>query len=74
MMTNGPAATIGEILPIELSRPRNRIELADNPQYNHYRHEVLKFLYEKQRKVESVDEHRKKQTEQKSETTQSNVA
>ncbi|MBU3002641.1 ABC transporter ATP-binding protein [Paraglaciecola arctica] len=54
MMTNGPAATIGEILPIELSRPRNRIQLADNPQYNHYRHEVLKFLYEKQRKVESV--------------------
>ncbi|GAA6186017.1 MULTISPECIES: ABC transporter ATP-binding protein [Alteromonadaceae] len=59
MMTNGPAATIGEILQVELERPRNRIELADNPQYNHYRHEVLKFLYEKQRKVESVDSHRK---------------
>ncbi|MFT2091054.1 ABC transporter ATP-binding protein [Paraglaciecola sp. 2405UD69-4] len=64
MMTNGPAATIGEILPIELARPRNRIELADNPEYNHYRHEVLKFLYEKQRKVESVDEHRKKLAKQ----------
>ncbi|GAC20389.1 ABC transporter ATP-binding protein [Paraglaciecola arctica] len=74
MMTNGPAATIGEILPIELARPRNRIELADNPQYNHYRHEVLKFLYEKQRKVESVEEHRKKQSEQKSGATQINVA
>lgn len=61
MMTNGPAATIGEILTIELERPRNRIELADNPQYNHYRHEVLKFLYEKQRKVESVAVHRQKQ-------------
>lgn len=59
MMTNGPAATIGEILPIELSRPRNRIQLADNPQYNHYRHEVLKFLYEKQRKVESVASQKK---------------
>ncbi|GAC15034.1 ABC transporter ATP-binding protein [Aliiglaciecola lipolytica] len=59
MMTNGPAATIGEILPIELQRPRNRIELADDAKYNHYRHEVLKFLYEKQRKVESVDSHRK---------------
>jgi nitrate/nitrite transport system ATP-binding protein len=59
MMTNGPAATIGEVLSIELERPRNRIALADNIQYNHYRHEVLKFLYEKQRKVESVDEHRK---------------
>lgn len=61
MMTNGPAATIGEILTIELERPRNRIELADNPKYNHYRHEVLKFLYEKQRKVESVSAHRHKQ-------------
>ncbi|MEP1447015.1 MAG: ABC transporter ATP-binding protein [Paraglaciecola sp.] len=59
MMSNGPAATIGEILPIELSRPRNRIQLADNPQYNHYRHEVLKFLYEKQRKVESVASQKK---------------
>lgn len=58
MMTNGPAATIGEVLSIELERPRNRIALADNNQYNHYRHDVLKFLYEKQRKVESVDEHR----------------
>ena len=58
MMTNGPAATIGEILSIDLERPRNRIELADNPKYNHYRHEVLKFLYEKQRKVESVSSHR----------------
>jgi nitrate/nitrite transport system ATP-binding protein len=54
MMTNGPEATIGEILDIDLERPRNRIELADNKQYNHYRHEVLQFLYEKQRKVEPV--------------------
>ena len=52
MMTNGPAATIGEILQIELPRPRNRIALADCPTYNHYRHQVLSFLYEKQRKVE----------------------
>ncbi|ABG40931.1 nitrate ABC transporter, ATPase subunits C and D [Paraglaciecola sp. T6c] len=60
MMTNGPSATIGEILDIELARPRDRLALADNPQYNHYRHEVLTFLYEKQRKVESVAAHRKK--------------
>jgi nitrate/nitrite transport system ATP-binding protein len=52
MMTNGPAATIGEILDIDLERPRNRLELADDPHYNHLRHEVLRFLYEKQRKVE----------------------
>lgn len=55
MMTNGPAATIGEILQIELPRPRNRIALADCPTYNHYRHEVLSFLYEKQRKIEVLN-------------------
>lgn len=55
MMTNGPDATIGEILNIDLERPRNRLELADDPRYNHFRHEVLRFLYEKQRKVEVLD-------------------
>jgi len=60
MMTNGPAATIGEILEIDLPRPRDRLALADNPKYNHYRHEVLTFLYEKQRKVEPVDKHKPK--------------
>ncbi|MDR6983564.1 nitrate/nitrite transport system ATP-binding protein [Rheinheimera pacifica] len=55
MMTNGPAATIGEILQIELPRPRNRIALADCPTYNHYRHQVLSFLYEKQRKIEVLN-------------------
>jgi nitrate/nitrite transport system ATP-binding protein len=54
MMTNGPSATVGEILDIDLARPRNRLELADDVQYNHLRHEVLRFLYEKQRKVEDV--------------------
>ncbi|MDG6774125.1 ABC transporter ATP-binding protein [Thiomicrorhabdus sp. ZW0627] len=52
MMTNGPAATIGEILKVELPHPRDRLALADDPQYNHYRSEVLRFLYEKQRKVD----------------------
>ena len=51
MMTNGPSATIGSILDIELERPRNRLELADNEQFNHYRAEVLKFLHEKQARV-----------------------
>ncbi len=49
MMTNGPAANIGEILKIDLPRPRDRVELSDNEQYNHYRHEVLQFLYKRQR-------------------------
>jgi nitrate/nitrite transport system ATP-binding protein len=49
MMTNGPAATIGEILKIDLPRPRERLEMADSPQYNHYRAEVLRFLYDRHR-------------------------
>lgn len=54
MMTNGPEATIGEILEIDLPRPRDRIALADDPHYNHCRHEVLRFLHEKQRKVQPL--------------------
>lgn len=53
MMTNGPAATVGEILDVDLERPRERLLLADDARYNHYRAEVLKFLYERQRKPES---------------------
>jgi len=51
MMTNGPSATIGEILHVDLERPRNRLELASDTHYNDLRAQVLKFLYEKQRKV-----------------------
>lgn len=47
MMSNGPAATIGEILPITLPRPRNRLALADDPDFVHARQQVLKFLYDK---------------------------
>ena len=54
MMTNGPAATIGEILEINLPRPRDRVGLADDEHYNHYRAEVLKFLYERQRIPEGL--------------------
>jgi nitrate/nitrite transport system ATP-binding protein len=50
MMTNGPSATVGEILDINLERPRDRLSLADDPEYMHLRAEVLRFLYEKQRK------------------------
>ena len=50
MMTNGPAAGIGEVLPVTLARPRNRLELAEDKTYNHIRSEVLKFLYERHAK------------------------
>ncbi|MCR9626649.1 ABC transporter ATP-binding protein [Vibrio antiquarius] len=52
MMTNGPAATIGEVLEVNLPRPRERVALADDVQYQKCRQAVLKFLYEKQSKVE----------------------
>lgn len=54
MMTNGPEATIGEILDINLERPRDRLALADMPEYAHLRAQVLKFLYEKQKKIEPI--------------------
>ncbi|WP_438465828.1 ABC transporter ATP-binding protein [Marinomonas sp. PE14-40] len=54
MMTNGPAATVGEILDIELDRPRDRLALANDSQYTDYRSQVLTFLYEKQNKVEPM--------------------
>jgi len=54
MMTNGPAATVGDILDIELDRPRDRLALANDPQYTDYRSQVLTFLYEKQNKVEPM--------------------
>ena len=48
MMTNGPAASIGEVLHVDLERPRDRVALADDPIFNAYRQQVLRFLYEKQ--------------------------
>ncbi len=54
MMTNGPAATIGEILRVELPRPRDRVELTEDSRYVHYRKEVLDFLYTRHGHVEAA--------------------
>jgi nitrate/nitrite transport system ATP-binding protein len=54
MMTNGPAATIGEVLSVDLARPRNRVQLADSAQYLHYRKAVIDFLYTRQAHVEKA--------------------
>ena len=54
MMTNGPAARIGEVLDVPLERPRNRIELAGDRTYLKCREAVLKFLYERHRFVEAA--------------------
>ena len=45
MMANGPAATIGNILHVELERPRNRLELADNENFNHYRETIATHVH-----------------------------
>ena len=49
MMSNGPAASIGEILEVDLPRPRDRLALAEDPAFNAHRQQVLRFLYEKHR-------------------------
>ena len=46
MMTNGPNATIGKIVEVDLPRPRSRKALLEHPDYYAYREEVLAFLEE----------------------------
>jgi nitrate/nitrite transport system ATP-binding protein len=54
MLTNGPAATIGEVLTVDLPRPRQRVQLADDPTYQRCRKAVIDFLYTRQAHVEKV--------------------
>ncbi len=54
MLTNGPAATIGEVLQVPLPRPRDRVALAEDAAYVHCRKQVLDFLYTRQRHVEKA--------------------
>jgi nitrate/nitrite transport system ATP-binding protein len=48
MMTNGPAARIGEILIVDLPRPRSHLQLARNTRFHDLRSQVLEFLYSRQ--------------------------
>jgi nitrate/nitrite transport system ATP-binding protein len=54
MMTNGPAARIGEVLDVPLARPRRRLALAADPTYLKCRQRVLEFLYERHSFVEAA--------------------
>jgi nitrate/nitrite transport system ATP-binding protein len=54
MLTNGPAATIGEVLAVDLPRPRDRVALAEDPVYVHARKAVIDFLYTRQAHVEKA--------------------
>lgn len=54
MLTNGPAATIGEILHVDIPRPRDRVALAEDPRYLQARKAVIDFLYTRQAHVEKL--------------------
>ena len=54
MMTNGPSASIGEILRVDLERPRMRVALTDNSHTLHLRRAVIDFLYTRQAQVEKL--------------------
>ena len=54
MMTNGPSATIGEVLAVDLPRPRDRVALAQSAPYQQYRKAVIDFLYTRQAHVEKL--------------------
>ncbi|MFD2175873.1 ABC transporter ATP-binding protein [Rhodobacter lacus] len=58
MMTNGPRATIGRVMKVDLPRPRTRKALLEHPDYYLYREQVLNFLeeYEKGHKPASTSE------------------
>lgn len=48
MMTNGPAARIGEVMTVALPCPRDRIALASDAGYGAYRRQMLDFLHRRQ--------------------------
>jgi nitrate/nitrite transport system ATP-binding protein len=54
MLTNGPAATIGDVLAVDIARPRNRVALAEDPAYVRARKAVIDFLYTRQAHVEKT--------------------
>jgi nitrate/nitrite transport system ATP-binding protein len=54
MMSNGPAARIGELLSVNLDRPRARLECVKNPEYLRCREAVMRFLYERHTFVEAA--------------------
>ncbi|HEY2988861.1 MAG TPA: ABC transporter ATP-binding protein [Candidatus Binatia bacterium] len=47
MMTNGPAATVGEVLEVSFPRPRRRFEILSRPEYERLRDHLITFLEER---------------------------
>jgi nitrate/nitrite transport system ATP-binding protein len=47
LMTNGPAATVGEIVSVPFARPRDRLKIAADPLYERIRCQLITFLEER---------------------------
>ena len=47
LMTNGPAATVGDIVKVPFARPRERLSIVDDPQYHQARGHLIRFLEER---------------------------
>lgn len=62
MMSNGPAAKVGQLLEVDLPYPRERVALSKSDDFNKYRQEVLSFLYEKKGVVDLEDEKKKRES------------
>ncbi|WP_341730794.1 nitrate ABC transporter ATP-binding protein, partial [Microcoleus sp. EPA2] len=56
MMTNGPAAKIGEDMHIPFSRPRNRTRIMEDPKYYELRNFALEFLFSRYAHTEGEEE------------------
>ena len=52
MMTNGPAAGVGEIVEVKFPRPRDRKALLADPEYYRLREQLISFLEERAHKKE----------------------
>jgi nitrate/nitrite transport system ATP-binding protein len=50
MMTNGPAAEVGDILEVRFPRPRDRKALLEDPEYYRLREHLMTFLEERANK------------------------
>ena len=55
MMTNGPEATVGQILEVPFARPRTRADVIDDPNYYDFRFALISFLEKQEQSKEAHD-------------------
>jgi nitrate ABC transporter ATP-binding subunit len=54
MMTNGPAARVGEVVKIDFARPRDRREMMADPRYLEYREQLISYLEDRVYKLSAA--------------------